>query len=142
MNSDETLWRDEPVEYEFGEFRLAALERRLCRRDGSLVEMSPRLFDALLYFVQRPGQLLDKESLLGTLWPGLVVEDNNLNQLVSTLRRALGDDAQASRWIQTVPRRGFRFVGPVLTKRADAERRRRQRIHPLLPNRCPYGTRR
>jgi DNA-binding winged helix-turn-helix (wHTH) protein len=120
MNSDETSWREEPVEYEFGEFRLAPLERRLSRRDGTLVEVSPRLFDALLFFVQRPGQLLDKESLLETLWPGLVVEDNNLNQLISSLRRALGDDAQASRWIQTVPRRGFRFVGPVAAKRVDA----------------------
>ena len=120
MNSDETSWREEPIEYEFGEFRLAPAQRRLCRSDGSVVEMSPRLFDSLLYFVQRPGQLLDKESLLEALWPGLVVEDNNLNQLVSALRRALGDDAQASRWIQTVPRRGFRFVGPVAAKRAGA----------------------
>jgi len=120
MNSDETSWRDAPVEYEFGEFRVAPLERRLCRRDGSPVEISPRLFDALLFFLQRPGQLLDKESLLETLWPGLVVEDNNLNQLVSALRRVLGDDAHASRWLQTVPRRGFRFVGPVVVKHADA----------------------
>lgn len=120
MNSDETSWREAPVEYEFGEFRVAPLERRLCRSDGSLIEISPRLFDALLFFLQRPGQLLDKESLLETLWPGLVVEDNNLNQLVSALRRVLGDDAQASRWIQTVPRRGFRFVGSVVAKRAEA----------------------
>jgi TolB-like protein/DNA-binding winged helix-turn-helix (wHTH) protein/Tfp pilus assembly protein PilF len=120
MNSDEPSWREAPVEYEFGEFRVAPLERRLCRRDGSLVEISPRLFDALLFFVQRPGQLLDKESLMESLWPGLVVEDNNLNQLVSALRRVLGDDAQASRWLQTVPRRGFRFVGPVVAKHAVA----------------------
>ena len=122
MNSDETSWNDEPVEFEFGDFRLAAPERRLYRHDGSPVEMSPRLFDALLYFVQRPGQLLDKETLLRAFWPGLVVEDNNLNQLVSALRRALGDEPQASRWIQTVPRRGFRFVGPVLAKPAGRTR--------------------
>ncbi len=102
-----------PTEFAFGGFRLAVTERVLYRRDGSRVELSPRLFDALLHFVERPGRLLDKDSLLATLWPGLVVEDNNLNQLVSALRRALGDEAQGSRFIQTVPRRGFRFVGAV-----------------------------
>ena len=120
MNIAETLSPVPPVEYEVGEFRLAPTQRRLYRRGGSHVELSPRLFDALLYFVERPGQLLDKDELLAALWPGLVVEDNNLNQLVSALRRALGDDAQASRWIQTVPRRGFRFLGAVRVKQADA----------------------
>ena len=109
-----------PIEFEFGDFRLVAAERRLYRGDGSRVELSPRLFDALLHFVERPGQLLDKDSLLATLWPGLVVEDNNLNQLVSALRRALGDGTQGSQFIQTVPRRGFRFVGTVSTKQAQA----------------------
>lgn len=120
MNNAETSSPDPPIEYEIGEFRLAPSERRLYRRGGSLVELSPRLFDALLYFVERPGQLLDKDELLAALWPGLVVEDNNLNQLVSALRRALGDEAHASRWIQTVPRRGFRFLGAVRVKKADA----------------------
>ena len=120
MNNAETTLPTLPVEFEFGGFRLVAAERRLYRRDGSRVELSPRLFDALLHFVERPGQLLDKESLLATLWPGLVVEDNNLNQLVSALRRALGDEAQGSRFIQTVPRRGFRFVGAVGVKEAQA----------------------
>ncbi|MDQ6628376.1 MAG: winged helix-turn-helix domain-containing protein [Pseudomonadota bacterium] len=131
MNSGETTLPEPPVDYEFGEFRLASTERRLYRRDGGIVELSPRLFDALLYFVQRPGVLLDKNTLLETLWPGLVVEDNNLNQLVLALRRALADDAQGSRCIQTVPRRGFRFVGavsmkPVRTATAEA-------VPPLLP---------
>jgi TolB-like protein/DNA-binding winged helix-turn-helix (wHTH) protein/Tfp pilus assembly protein PilF len=108
-----------PIEFEFGGFRLVPAERRLYRNDGSRVELSPRLFDALLHFVERPGQLLDKDGLLATLWPGLVVEDNNLNQLVSALRRALGDEAQGSRFIQTVPRRGFRFVGAVSAKEAQ-----------------------
>lgn len=120
MNNAETSSPDPPIEYEVGEFRLAPTQRRLYRRGVGLVELSPRLFDALLYFVERPGQLLDKDELLAALWPGLVVEDNNLNQLVSALRRALGDDAQASRWIQTVPRRGFRFLGAVRVKQADA----------------------
>lgn len=97
----------------FGDFRLDAGQRRLWRGDGAPVELTPRLFDTLLYFVERPGQLLDKRALIDTLWPGLVVEENNLNQAIAALRRALGDDRQASRYIQTVPRRGFRFVADV-----------------------------
>ena len=120
MNNAESTQPTLPVEFEFGGFRLVAAERRLYRGDGSRVELSPRLFDALLHFVERPGQLLDKDSLLATLWPGLVVEDNNLNQLVSALRHALGDEAQGSRFIQTVPRRGFRFIGAISTKEALA----------------------
>jgi TolB-like protein/DNA-binding winged helix-turn-helix (wHTH) protein/Tfp pilus assembly protein PilF len=113
MNSDETGAGPPARALVIGDFRLDRSTRQLRRADGSEVELGPRLFDALLYFADRPGQLLDKEALLAALWPGLVVEENNLNQLVLALRRTLGDDAQASRYIQTVPRRGFRFVAEV-----------------------------
>jgi TolB-like protein/DNA-binding winged helix-turn-helix (wHTH) protein/tetratricopeptide (TPR) repeat protein len=93
--------------------RLDAIARRVTRRDGTTVDLPPRLVDALLYFVERPGRLLDKDELLQALWPGLVVEENNLSQLVSALRRALGDPPQDSRYLQTVPRRGFRWVAHV-----------------------------
>jgi DNA-binding winged helix-turn-helix (wHTH) protein len=102
-----------PSEYEFGDFRLDTLQRRLSRRDGTLVALTPRLAEALLFFVERPGQLLDKNTLMDALWPGLVVEENNLSQTISALRRALGDESQDSRFIQTVPRRGFRWVAEV-----------------------------
>ena len=82
-------------------------------RGGDVLELSRRQFDALSLFVRHPGELLDKDQLLAAVWPGLVVEDNNLSQLISGLRRALGDDPQHSRYIQTVPRRGFRFVAEV-----------------------------
>ncbi|MEO8924966.1 MAG: winged helix-turn-helix domain-containing protein, partial [Caldimonas sp.] len=100
-------------EYRFHEFVLQVESRSLLGADGRAVELTPRLFDALLYLVERPGELLDKDRLLTELWPGLVVEENNLSQSVSALRRALGDDAHRSRFVQTVPRRGFRFVAPV-----------------------------
>ena len=99
--------------FEFGDFRLEARQRRLLRRDGAPVPLTPRLLDALLHFVERPGELLGKEALMQALWPGLVVEENNLNQTISALRRSLGDESQDSRYIQTVPRRGFRFVAEV-----------------------------
>src|SRR5207244_1207825 len=72
-----------------------------------------RLFDALVYFAEHRGELLDKDRLMAALWPGLVVEENNLNKMVSALRRALGDDGEDKRYLLTVPRRGFRFVADV-----------------------------
>ncbi|MFX8262403.1 winged helix-turn-helix domain-containing protein, partial [Acinetobacter baumannii] len=88
-----------PERYAFGEFTLERTQKRVLRGDGTSLPLTPRLFDALLLFVQSPGELIDKESLLRSLWPGLVVEENNLSQVVSGLRRALGDDAQGSRFI-------------------------------------------
>lgn len=100
--------------YAFGEFRVDVRLRTVYRRDdGSLLSLTPRVVDALLLFIAHPGEVLDKDRLMATLWPGLVVEENNLSQTVSTLRRALGDDGQPSRYIQTVPRRGFRLVAEV-----------------------------
>ena len=103
--------------YRFGEFVLERSQRRVLCRDGQSIELTPRLFNALLFFVEHPGELLDKETLFQALWPGLVVEENNLSQVVAGLRRALGDEAQGSRFIQTVPRHGFRFVAPVVKER-------------------------
>ncbi len=108
-------------EYRFHEFVLQVEQRRLLGADGVAVELTPRLYDALLFMVERAGQLLDKERLLAELWPGLVVEENSLSQAVSALRKVLGDDAQRSRFIQTVPRRGFRFVAPVSVVDVPAE---------------------
>ena len=99
--------------YRFHEFSVDPTQRRLTGAAGAPVELSPRHFDALLYFVEHAGDLLTKDALLAALWPGLVVEENSLSQTISVLRRALGDDAQNSRCIQTVPRRGFRFVARV-----------------------------
>ncbi len=97
----------------FGDFVLEPTRKRLLRVDGTPVELPARHQEALQLLVARAGELLDKEQLLARLWPGLVVEENNLNQLVAHLRRALGDRARASRYIQTVPGRGFRFVAEV-----------------------------
>ncbi|MBN8509478.1 MAG: transcriptional regulator, partial [Burkholderiales bacterium] len=102
-----------PERLAVGAFVLERSQQRLLRGDGSAIELSPRLFGALQVLVDHAGELLDKDWLMRALWPGLVVEENNLNQVVAALRRALGDDAVGSRYIQTVPRRGFRLVAPV-----------------------------
>src|SRR3954466_1074168 len=97
----------------FGDFVLQRPQQRVLRSDGSELSLTPRLFKALLLFVENPDTLLDKETLTQALWPGLVVEENNLSQTISSLRRALGDEPPGSRYIQTVARRGFRFIAPV-----------------------------
>src|SRR6185295_12923300 len=99
--------------YAFGSFVLERSQQRVLRADGSELTLTPRLFGALLLFVENAGALLDKDRLMAALWPGLVVEENNLSQTISGLRRALGDGPQGSRYIQTVSRRGFRFIAEV-----------------------------
>ena len=100
--------------YEFGGFRLDANRRIIEDTEGGRrVAMEPRVFDAALYFVQHAGTVLAKERLLAELWPHSVVEENNLTQAVSALRRALGEVRGENRFIATVPRRGYCFVAEV-----------------------------
>ncbi|MEO8310280.1 MAG: tetratricopeptide repeat protein [Caldimonas sp.] len=99
--------------YAFGDFVLERSHRRVLRGDGTTLTLTPRQFDALLLFVENAGQLLEKDTLMRALWPGLVVEENNLSQTISSLRRALGDEPPGRRFIQTVARRGFRLIVPV-----------------------------
>ena len=107
--------------YAFGDFVLERQQRRVLRRDGTALGLTPRLFNALLLLVEHAGELLDKDTLMRSLWPGLVVEENNLSQVVASLRRVLGDNSQGGQFIQTVPRRGFVFVGRVQAMADDLE---------------------
>jgi len=110
-----------PERYAFGGFILERSQKRLLQQDGPPLELTPRLFSALLLLVEHAGQLVEKDALLQAIWPGLVVSDNSLSQVIAGLRRTLGDDAQGSHFIQTVPRKGFRFVAPVAVRgSADA----------------------
>jgi DNA-binding winged helix-turn-helix (wHTH) protein/TolB-like protein len=88
--------------------------RLLLRREsGEPIALNPKAFDTLLYLAQHPGEVLDKDTLLGALWPGVVVEENSLAQNISALRQALGESHGENRYIATVPRRGYRFVAEV-----------------------------
>lgn len=107
--------------YEFGEFRVDALRRVVTARpDGQAVPLTGRAFDALLYFIERPGELLEKRAIMEALWPRVVVEDASLTQLIHTLRRALGERRDDHRFIVTVPGRGYRFVAPVTRRTIEA----------------------
>jgi TolB-like protein/DNA-binding winged helix-turn-helix (wHTH) protein len=100
--------------YEFGEFRLDSRRRVLSSRaDGEQLQVTGKIFDTLLYFVERSGQLLEKRTLLEALWPNVVVEESNLTQTIHTLRRVLGERPDEHRFIVTVPGRGYRFVADV-----------------------------
>ena len=98
--------------YEFDDFRLDATERILLRR-GEPVPLTPRVFDTLLYLVQHHGKVLEKNELMAQIWPDAIVEENNLNQNISTLRRVFGETRGGNRYIVTVPGRGYRFAANV-----------------------------
>lgn len=98
--------------YEFGSFRLDVAERLLLR-DGEVVPLKPKAFDLLLAFLQQPGRLVEKEALLKAVWPDSFVEENNLTDNISRLRKALGEGENGQKFIETVPKRGYRFVAEV-----------------------------
>jgi Tol biopolymer transport system component/DNA-binding winged helix-turn-helix (wHTH) protein len=98
--------------FRFGDFSFDVRERRLTQGNTE-VALPPKAFDLLGIFVARPGQLLTKELLLRALWPDSFVEEGTLAVYISTLRKALGDAAATSRFIETVPKSGYRFIGSV-----------------------------
>ncbi|MEP7243969.1 MAG: winged helix-turn-helix domain-containing protein [Gammaproteobacteria bacterium] len=75
-----------------------------------MLPLTSRALDTLLFFAQHPGQLLDKDTLMKAVWPNVIVEENNLNQSISAVRRVLGDSRDEHRFIVTVPGQGYRFV--------------------------------
>jgi DNA-binding winged helix-turn-helix (wHTH) protein/TolB-like protein/Tfp pilus assembly protein PilF len=88
--------------------------RLLLRREsGETVALNAKAFDTLLYLAQHPGEVLDKDTLLAAVWPGVVVEENSLAQNISVLRQSLGESHGENRYIATVPRRGYRWVAEV-----------------------------
>jgi len=105
----------QPHVYEFGDFRIDAAKRLLMKRDGERVLLTPKAFDTLLYLVEHSGTLLDKDELLRAVWADTVVEENNLNQHISTLRRVLGEKRDEHHYIVTVPGHGYRFIADVTT---------------------------
>ncbi len=105
---------------EFGPFSLNPKERLLLR-DGKPVPLTPKVFDTLTVLVRHSGHLVLKEDLMKTLWPDSFVEEDNLTQNISVLRKALGESAQGQRYIVTVPGQGYRFTAEVVEKPAPAE---------------------
>ena len=98
--------------YKFGPFLVDGGAYRLMK-SGENVPLSPKIIDLLLFLAARPSVLVSKDELFNALWPDVAVTDNALTQAISELRQALGDDAANPRYVQTVARRGYRFISPV-----------------------------
>ncbi|MEO6926823.1 MAG: winged helix-turn-helix domain-containing protein [Rhodanobacter sp.] len=119
--------------YAFDDFCLDDATRLLCR-GGAPIALTPRVFDTLLHLLARRGELVGKSELMQAVWPARVVEENNLNQAVSALRRALGEPRGGHRYILTVPGRGYRFVAAVqVESAADPASSRPLRTMAVLP---------
>lgn len=112
--------------YEFGEFRLDARQKALWHA-GQLVPLTPKLVETLLVLVEGDGQIVEKQVLMERVWPDTFVEEGNVTRHVSLLRKALAEWPGGTQLIETLPRRGYRFVAPL-------------RQLPVLPSPCPVPT--
>ena len=98
--------------YQFGPFRFDPAEHTLLS-DNRAVALTPKALETLKLLVQNSGRLVKKEEIIAHVWPDTIVEESNLNVIIHALRKALGDDPGESKYIETVAKRGFRFVGEV-----------------------------
>ena len=101
--------------FEFGEFLLHESERTLFR-NGTAVQLTPKAFDTLLKLVENAGSLVEKDEIMRAVWPDSFVEETGLARNISVLRKVLGKDEGSEKFIETVPKRGYRFVAEVSQK--------------------------
>jgi DNA-binding winged helix-turn-helix (wHTH) protein/TolB-like protein/Flp pilus assembly protein TadD len=106
--------------YEFGPFRIDVAERRLLH-GGQAVPLTPKVFDTLLLLVENSGRTLEKDELIERLWPDSFVEESSLAQNIFQLRKALGEAGSGERYIETIPKRGYRFAANVRELRPGAD---------------------
>jgi len=93
---------------------------RILLKDGATVRLTPKAFDTLFVLVQHASQVVQKEQLLREVWPDIFVDEGSLSHNIHGLRKALGDDSSEPRYIETIPKRGYRFVAPVKISQPDA----------------------
>jgi TolB-like protein/DNA-binding winged helix-turn-helix (wHTH) protein/Tfp pilus assembly protein PilF len=113
--------------FDFGRFRLDPAEQLLLA-DGQLISLTPKAFETLLALVENNGHILEKDELLKRVWPDTFVEEGTLVQNISTLRKVLGMAADGRAFIETIPRRGYRFIGAV--QEVDAQQAAGRRLPP------------
>src|SRR5437899_5895045 len=107
--------------YEFGSFRVDARERRLLRV-GEVVPLTPKVIDVMQVLLQNRGHILSKDEVMKLVWPNTAVEEGNIARNISTLRNALDEHPRESKYIETVPWRGYRFVANVKELPAESAR--------------------
>jgi len=123
---------EKPV-YRFRDFELEPDERRLSAA-GKSIALTPKVFDTLVLLVERAGHVVSKDELMKVLWPRGYVEESNLTKHIWLIRRALGDGEHDSRFIETVPKLGYRFVAPVTRGRPSAAGTAAAQITPPPPS--------
>ena len=111
MNLD--LAQPEAIVYAFDGFRVDAGKRLVFDENGEPLPLKAKAFETLLYLIENSGRVIERDELLSSLWPDTVVEENNLTQHISALRRALGEKPDQHRYIATIPGRGYKFVAEV-----------------------------
>ena len=99
--------------YEFANFRIDVAKHRLLK-DGEPLPVTPKAVEILLLLAQNSGRIVEKDELMAAIWPDTVVEESNLTQTVYVLRKILGQDASGEKFIQTIPKRGYRFLHELL----------------------------
>src|SRR5215203_2873728 len=106
--------------YEFDEFRVDPAKRLLTKGDGEQIPLTPKVFETLLYLIRHAGKVIGKDELMREIWTDSIVEENNLNQNISILRRVFGEKPGEQRFIVTIAGHGYRFV-PEITTISDSE---------------------
>ena len=106
--------------YRFGEFTVDA-DQRVLLRHGKPLLLAPKVLETLLTLVQNGGRIIEKEELMKQVWPDTFVEESNLTYCIVQLRKTLGDEARHPRYIETIPKRGYRFIGDVEVSSSDVK---------------------
>src|SRR5689334_3422017 len=106
--------------YRIAEF-VVDVDQKVLLCNGKPVSVAPKVLDTLLILVERAGRIVEKEELMSLLWPDTFVEESNLTYNIQQLRRSLGDNARIPRYIETVPRRGYRLIAEVEELLSDGD---------------------
>lgn len=104
--------------YDFGAFRLDTLKRHLLY-NGQNLQLKPKAFETLLFLVERDGEIVSKSELMNAVWADIFVEENNLTQQISALRKKIAEFAGSDEYILTMPKQGYKFIQPVRKTRCD-----------------------
>jgi DNA-binding winged helix-turn-helix (wHTH) protein len=131
MSEETSMAKD--VHYEFGRFRLLPSEQQLLH-DGCPIPLTYKAFRTLLVLIANDGHLVEKAEIMAAVWKDAVIEEGNLAVTISMIRKALGDTRKPSKYIQTVVKRGYRFIG--VAHHADAETRSIP-VYPVSPGSEP-----
>jgi DNA-binding winged helix-turn-helix (wHTH) protein/TolB-like protein len=126
-----------PEAYRFAGFRLDVRGRRLSGPDGAPINLSSRAFDTLLTLIRHQGEPVAKDYLLKTVWPGVIVEENNLNQAICCLRRLLGDSKAEPHFIQTISGRGYCFIATAVAVCESSTKAAAAAPAPVTESRAP-----